>query len=143
MTADPIEDTNPDAGFCTSLNDPGSGELFVAVNNRVKDADIYGALIENRASAWVLNPTKTLGSIQRTYTLVVENESELPRKFSLQIANQPVGYPNLSRASWKQLPWDSAPWQFHLKWHRNTICHTLARSIFLLRLISRSNLLAS
>ena len=107
MTAEPVDDSNLAAGFCTPLNNPGSGELFVAVNNRVKDSDIYGALIENRASAWVLNPTKTLGSIQRTYTLVVENESPTPRKFSLQIVNQPVGYPNLSRASWKQLPWDT------------------------------------
>ena len=107
MTAEPVDDANPAAGYCSPLNNPGSGELFVAINNRVKDADIYGALIENRASAWVLNPTKTLGSIQRTYTLVVENENDSSRKFRLEIANQPVGYPGLARASWKQLPWDT------------------------------------
>ena len=110
--AESVEDFNPTPDQCTPVLDPpGAGEVFIALNNRTKDSDIYGALIENRATAWALNPTKTLGLIQRTYVVVAENESTDPagRLFRLEIANQPVGYedsPRTARASWKQLPYD-------------------------------------
>ncbi|MDH3620131.1 MAG: DUF5011 domain-containing protein [Gammaproteobacteria bacterium] len=112
VTAESVEDFNPAPGVCTpSLTQPGAGETFLALNNRVKDSDIYGALIENRATAWSLNPTKTLGLIQRTYVLVAENENSDPlgKIFRFEIANQPTGYedsPRTARASWKQLPYD-------------------------------------
>ena len=113
LTAESVEDYNPLAGECQRIDydiRPGAGDTFYAINNRVKDSDIYGAMIENRATAWSLNPTKTLGSIQRTYVLVVENDDELDGKvFRLEIMNQPVGYddaPKTARASWQQLPFD-------------------------------------
>ena len=64
LTAESVEDSNPAAGSCSPIDAadaPGPGEYFPALNNRVKDSDIYGALIENRISVWSLNPTKTLG----------------------------------------------------------------------------------
>jgi hypothetical protein len=109
LSAESVEDSNPGAGFCTPIDAedaPSAGALFPALNNRVKDSDIYGALVENRVSAWSLNPTKTLGSIQRVYTIIAENESTDPREFRFEIVNQPTGDPATSRASWKQLPWD-------------------------------------
>ena len=115
LVAESVEDSNPTPGVCVQVapTEPGpdSLEIFDALNNRVKDSDIYGALIENRVTAWVLNPTKTLGLIQRTYVVVAENESADPtgKIFRLEIANQPVGYedsPRIARASWKQLPYD-------------------------------------
>jgi len=106
LAASSVEDSNPGAGFCSPVSDPGPGGQFMAINNRVKDADIYGALIESKTSAWALNPTKTLGNIQRTYTLVAENESSDARLFRFEIANQPAGYPSTARASWVQVPFD-------------------------------------
>ena len=108
--AESVEDFNPGAGFCTTIaNPPAAGTPFIAIHNRIKDSDIYGALIENRSTAWSLNPTKTLGLIQRTYVVVVENEGEDGKIFRMQIANQPLGFddsPKTARASWKQLPFD-------------------------------------
>ncbi|MDH5618889.1 MAG: DUF5011 domain-containing protein [Gammaproteobacteria bacterium] len=109
LTAEALEDFNPAAGSCTPIsaaNAPPAGTYFPALNNRVKDSDIYGALVESRVTAWSLNPTKTLGSIQRVYTIIAENESLAARQFRFEIANQPTGDPATSRASWKQLPWD-------------------------------------
>lgn len=109
LTAESVEDSNPGAGFCTPVSSGlPAGSLFPALNNRVKDSDIYGALVESRVTAWTLNPTKTLGSILRTYTIIAENASPDPRGFRFEIANQPAGDPEFSRASWKQLPWDPA-----------------------------------
>ena len=111
-TAESVEDFNPSPGLCMPLNSPpNAGDVFVALNNRVKDSDIYGALIENRTTAWSLNPTKTLGLIQRTYVVVAENASTDPlgKIFRFEIANQPVGHedsPRSARASWRQLPYD-------------------------------------
>jgi len=131
LVAESVEDSNPTPDVCVQVEptEPGADslEIFDALNNRVKDSDIYGALIENRVTAWALNPTKTLGLIngalglvQRTYVIVVENESVDGKLFRLVIENQPVGYvappdpdapiPNAprstARASWKQLPYD-------------------------------------
>lgn len=99
-----VEDFNPGAGNCTPISNPGPGALFDAVNNRTKDFDIYGALIENQATAFSFNTTKTLGSIQRSYSIVAENASTLSKSFRLVIANQPSGFPASARASWDQLP---------------------------------------
>jgi len=113
LTAESVEDFNPTPDVCdANFDPPGDGDLFVALNNRVKDSDIYGALIENRISAWSLNPTKTLGLIQRTYVIVAENADPMNGKiYRFEIANQPTGYyddPKTARASWKQLPYDPA-----------------------------------
>ena len=101
-----VEDFNPGAGSCTPISNPGPGALFDAINNRTKDFDIYGALIENQATAFSFNTTKTLGSIQRSYSIVAENASTLSKSFRLVIANQPAGFPESARASWDQLPLD-------------------------------------
>ena len=113
LTAESVEDFNPLPGVCNAIIDPpGDGEDFVPLNNRVKDSDIYGAMIEDRTTAWALNPTKTLGLIQRTYVVVAENESDNAKVFRFDIANQPLGFdvtpPDLktARASWRQLPFD-------------------------------------
>ncbi len=110
-TAEGLEDTNPGIGQCTPLaNPPGAGDtLFVANNqNRIKDADIFGALIGSPATAWVLNATKGLGTIQRTYTIAARNDEELDGKtFRFRIMNQPEGAPLEARASWLQLPFEN------------------------------------
>ena len=101
-----VEDFNPGANPCTVSGNPGAGALFDALNNRTKDFDIYGALIESPSTAFSLNPTKTLGDIQRSYALVAENANDSARTFRFVIANQPVGFPDIARASWDQLPFD-------------------------------------
>ncbi|MDH3803900.1 MAG: hypothetical protein OEU90_00365, partial [Gammaproteobacteria bacterium] len=101
-----VEDFNQGANPCTAAPNPGPPGPFTALNNRTKDFDIYGALIENPATAFSINPNKTLGSIQRSYVIVAENASASTRNFRLQIANQPVGAPTEARASWDQLPFD-------------------------------------
>lgn len=105
LTADALEDFNVAAGFCAPTGNPGPGIVFDSPNNRTKDFDIYGALIENQVSAFSLNPTKTL-NIQRSYTIVTENESTDSKSFRLVIVNQPIGFPGDARASWDQLPFD-------------------------------------
>jgi hypothetical protein len=112
LTAESVEDFNPAPDVCTPVAPQPAGSLFLALNNRTKDSDIYGAFIENRTTATSLNPTKTLGLIQRTYVIVVENEDESGKLFRLDIANQPNGFndtPKTARASWKQLPFDPDP----------------------------------
>lgn len=108
LAAESVEDFNPGAGFCTPVANPGAGAYFPALNNRVKDSDIYGAGIRNVATAYAINPTKTLGLIQRTYTIVSANTENTGRVFRFEIVNQPLGFPQESRASWKQLPFDPA-----------------------------------
>ena len=108
LTAASVDDSNPGAMTCSVIPAVPGGTYFPAVNNRTKDADIYGALIENRVNAWSLNPTKTLGQILRTYTIVAENEDTVARTFRFEIANQPAGFPATARASWDQLPYDPA-----------------------------------
>jgi hypothetical protein len=108
LTAESVEDSNPGASTCSVIPAMPGGTYFEAINNRIKDADIYGALIENRVNAWSLNPTKTLGQILRTYTIVAENEDTVARQFRFEIANQPAGFPATARASWDQLPYDPA-----------------------------------
>ena len=106
LGAESVEDSNPGAATCSATGPIPGGVFFPVLNNRTKDADIYGALIENRVNAWSLNPTKTLGNIQRTYTIVAENEDSVARSFRFEIANQPLGFPTTARASWDQLPFD-------------------------------------
>lgn len=108
LTAESVEDSNPGAFTCTPAPNPGAGQLFQSLNNRTKDADIYGAMVENKVSAWSLNPTKTLGNIQRTYAIVANNGEAFARNFRFEIANQPLGFPAGARASWDQLPFDPA-----------------------------------
>ncbi len=101
-----VEDFNPGAGSCTQVPNPGPGELFDAVNNRSKNFNIYGALIQNQSSAYSFNTTKTHGSIQRAYSIVAGNTSSVEKTFRLDVANQPIGFPDAARASWDQLPLD-------------------------------------
>ena len=120
--AESVEDFNPSAPLCQPVvNPPRGGQFFYALQNRIKDSDIYGAMIENQATAWSLNPTKTLGLIQRTYVIVIEYESDGDgpadegQIFRLQIANQPAGFdanPKIARASWEQLPFDPTSPEF-------------------------------
>ncbi|MDH3490870.1 MAG: HYR domain-containing protein [Gammaproteobacteria bacterium] len=125
LGAEGVEDSNPadpiplDCSPATLMNKPGE-TLYAADNqNRIKDADVYGALIEVPATAWVLNASKGLGRVvpdpnnpgeviplQRTYTIAARNEDDaLGKKFRFRIMNQPVGFlANEARASWLQLP---------------------------------------
>jgi len=103
MVALSVEDFNPGADFCGPTGNPGLTIAFDALNNRTKDFDIYGALIENKTTAWSLNPTKTLNT-QRSYVFVAENAGDVETTFRFVIANRPVGSPNTARASWDQLP---------------------------------------
>ncbi len=104
LSAEGVDDSNPGAGFCAPTPPLGAGELFIPINNRIKDSDVYTAWIEPEASAWVFNPTKDLGDIQRSYVIAARNESLFGRTFRFEIVNQPVGAPELARASWEQLP---------------------------------------
>jgi hypothetical protein len=106
LRAEAVEDLNTGAQTCVPAGNPGAGEIFVSINNRIKDMDIYGARIEHSTSAWSLNPTKTLGNIQRTYAVVAVNAADFARRFRFEIANQPAGFPDTARASWDQLPFD-------------------------------------
>jgi len=108
LTVENVEDFNPGAGVCSPVIDPGSGEVFIALNNRTKDYDIYGALISRDLRAGAVNPSKFLGSIPRSYTIFAVNDSLLARTFRFEIQNQPIGAPTTARASWKQLPFDPA-----------------------------------
>ena len=104
LSAEGVDDSNPGANFCAPVPALGPGELFIPINNRIKDLDIYTAWIEDEASAWVFNPTKDLGNIPRSYVLAARNDSTSSRTFRFDIVNQPSGAPEFARASWEQLP---------------------------------------
>ena len=114
LTAENVEDIDLDDNWvdCVpELENPGAGAtsgFFDFNNNRTKDFDIYGVLIENKTTAWSYNPTKTFGlDVQRAFTIVIENAEMTERTFRLEIANQPLdptGDATKVRASWEQLP---------------------------------------
>ena len=104
LSAEGVDDSNPGAGFCARVEPLGPGQQFFAINNRIKDSDIYSAWIEDQASAWVFNPNKDLGVIPRSYVLAARNESTNARTFRFEIVNQPIGHPEFARAAWNQLP---------------------------------------
>ena len=133
LGAEGVEDFDPDdpmdmpPGNCVPpVNPPGANDMLFVENNRnrIKDADVYGALIEVPATAWVLNASKGLGGLvpdpnvipqtdpptliplQRVYSIVARSEDdEFGKKFRFRIMNQPVGFlDNEARASWLQLP---------------------------------------
>ena len=113
LSAEGVEDSNPGVNVCVPpMNPPNEpGQVLQAIDNRnrIKDADIYGALIEVPATAWVLNASKGLGDIQRTYVIAARNENDDAGKtFRFRIMNQPVGFSsNDARASWLQLPFEN------------------------------------
>ncbi len=112
LTAEGVEDTNPVAAVCTP---PGTeleqGDPLPAFlnRNRIKDADVFVALIEQPATAWVLSASKGLGEIPRTYVIAARNElRDAGKTFRFRIINQPVGFDtNEARASWLQLPYEN------------------------------------
>jgi hypothetical protein len=112
-TAEGLEDTNPGVGTCERPDEilplkAGDSLPLYANINRIKDADVYGALIGSPATAWVLNTTKSFGPgrPQRAFTIAARNEEEARSKtFRFRIMNQPVGAPLEARASWLQLPY--------------------------------------
>jgi len=117
LSAEGVEDSNVGAFFCAPpLSPPDApGEMLFAADNqnRIKDTDIFGALVEVPATAWVVNTSKGLGKIdifgnvlQRTYAIAARNElRDAGKKFRFRIMNQPVGFlNNEARASWLQLP---------------------------------------
>jgi len=126
LSAEGVEDSDHTipVAFCSPAasppSQPGDILFYVDNRNRIKDADIYGALIEEPATAWVLNSSKGLGQfipdpdspgdffpLQRTYALAARNElDDADKKFRFRIMNQPVGFlTNEARASWLQLPY--------------------------------------
>jgi len=123
LGAEGVEDSNPGALVCQApLDPPGAAgdSLPLTLNqNRIKDADIYTAIISSPATAWVLNSSKGLGRLvpdplnpgefillPRTFTIVARNEQESAgRTFRFRIMNQPEGFDtDEARASWEQLP---------------------------------------
>ena len=107
LLAENVEDSNPGAGTCIAVPDPGTGAAFIPLNNRTKDFDIYGAMIRNEVSAFSLNPNMTFGGVQRAFTIFADNATPIARTLRMEIANQPVGFPTVARASWQQLPFDA------------------------------------
>jgi hypothetical protein len=123
LSAEGVEDINPTAVVCEApLNPPSApGDTLFATDNRnrIKDADVYGALIEPPDTAWLLNARKGLGDIQRTYVIAARNEDRViageprpdPKTYRFRIMNQPVGWDNDglddARASWLQLPFEN------------------------------------
>jgi hypothetical protein len=122
LSAEGLEDSNS-VEFCEppAIAPTAPGQVLFAFDNqnRIKDADIFGALIEEPATAWVLNVSKGLGQLipdpdnsdilfplQRAYAIAARNEKDnAPKKFRFRIMNQPVGFDdNEARASWSQLP---------------------------------------
>jgi hypothetical protein len=102
LTAEGVEDPNPGAMTCSPSTGPThfSGEY----QTRIKDSEIYGAIIEDRVRVSSPTVAKNLGSIQRGFVIGVENiDPELEKSITLVIGNQP-GAPTTSRASWRQLP---------------------------------------
>jgi hypothetical protein len=114
LSAEGVEDSNA-VGFCLlteGSTSPGQARDVRNYPNRIKDADVYGALIKVPATAWVLNASKglglqaedengdPLGDLQRTYVIAARNESrENGKTFRFEIANQPAGE---GFASWLQ-----------------------------------------
>jgi len=114
LSAEGVEDSNA-VGFCLfteGSTSPGQARDVRNYPNRIKDADVYGALIKAPATAWVLNASKglglqaedengdPLGDLQRTYVIAARNESKEDGKtFRFEIANQPTGE---GHASWLQ-----------------------------------------
>jgi hypothetical protein len=73
--------------------------------SRIKDSEIYGAIIEDRVRVSSPTVAKNLGQIQRGFVIGVENvDPELEKNITLVIGNQPPGAPQTARASWRQLP---------------------------------------
>ncbi len=112
LTAEGVEDSNPVAAVCTPPGtqlEPGDPLPILLNKNRIKDADIFGALIEQPATAWVLSASKGLGVIQRTYVIAARNELRNAGKtFRFRIMNQPAGFAtDEARASWLQLPFEN------------------------------------
>jgi hypothetical protein len=122
LSAEGLEDSNF-VDFCVAPADPPNapGETLFAIDNRnrIKDADIVGALIEIPETAWVLNVSKGLGQLipdpdvpgtffplQRTYAIAARSEREVgDTTYRFRIMNQPVGFDtDEARASWLQLP---------------------------------------
>ena len=107
MNANALEDFNDGVGFCAPAMHPGEGEIFTSLNNRTKNFEIFGAVIENEVTAYSLNPSKTY-NVLRAFTLIIENKSETPKVFRLAIPAQPDGAPATARASFDQYPFDPA-----------------------------------
>ena len=129
LGAEGVEDTgplDPPAMDCSpnpgQVNAPGAPLNALDNRNRIKDADIHGAVVKEPATAWVLNASKGLGGVvpdpnnpstqiplQRVYTIVARHENKVSgTKFRFRIMNQPVGWDldglDDARASWLQLP---------------------------------------
>ena len=105
--ADALDDLTPGAGFCAPAPNPGPGVVLGFLNNRTKNFDAFGAVIEDVITAHSTNPTKSY-NIPRSYGIVVENETTSPITVKLNIPFQPVGAPLEARASFDQLPFDPA-----------------------------------
>jgi hypothetical protein len=90
------------------LSENGAGALTCDVGSdfsRSRDANVYGAVIADAPSLIAPTPSKPLGSIQRTFPLVLSNPDLTSAKnFCLQIANQPTSSLATGRASFLQLP---------------------------------------
>jgi len=74
--------------------------------DRSRDANIYGAVIQDRFRMFAPTPTKPLTGLQRAIVIAMANTESVERKFRLEIVGQPepCALPELCRASFRQQP---------------------------------------
>lgn len=78
---------------------------FVEPQDRTRNANIYGSLIEDRIQLYTPTPTKPLGGIQRAFPIAVRNPNDTETlEYRLRIETQPCDLPEVCRASWRQKP---------------------------------------
>ena len=95
-TTEGIEDPfDPTPMTCTPL---------VLVEDKTRDANIYGARIRDRVRLTTPTPTKPLTNLQRAFPVAISNANGDPQKYLLRIRNQPDDAPGFGRASFRQLP---------------------------------------
>lgn len=78
---------------------------FAEPQDRTRNANIYGSLIEDRIQLYTPTPTKPLGGIQRAFPIALRNPNDTETlEYRLRIETQPCDFPEVCRASWRQKP---------------------------------------
>jgi hypothetical protein len=142
------DDNDPaDIGLC----EPFNPENPKPIQTRIKDAEIYGAMIED-FSAFAnrlrlvspaiaknyLNPAEKV--IQRGFVIGAQNlDSAEARPLALVIENQPTGTD--TRASWRQLPFDpeDSAWNTAPKTQEEVLAEPLSTEYVTLFVVSDTN----
>jgi len=74
------------------------------VEDRTRDANIYGARIRDRLRLTAPTPTKPLTNLQRAFPVALSNVNDEAQTYLLRVTQQPADFPSLGRASFRQLP---------------------------------------